>query len=1584
MEPRNPVSHAPAHLEPLEARLLLDGGQDLTIQVDLPLSEGYYYTADGTANVNGLADTATTASVLVKGVESDYSLLDGSWSAGIGGRTLVAADDPASYHVPTAGEDPFAWNALGYDDSLWTSETGEGQAGLLITEVSTGDVRYVELQNVSDAAIETAGWTVLVNDPSGGASGLFATVWNLPASVADGQVLYQTDDGGDQYWGDTIPWDPEGSGWVMVLDDGGAVMDFLAWDYTAAEIASLSVDYGAFTGITVGDGWTGDGAAPGTTGGGPPIPGWVAFNDHVGGAGTHANATTYAANGTASGPLQDIATGSAVPVTLATSGSGIHYGGNGGAAAAGTDAFTVFDGYVDFTTGTEASIEIEAANGDRYTHAFTGLDTGPVVTYNVTGTAVRGEEGDYEDRWTLVTLVGADAATAAHSTGDGVVVVSSTEVAIWTGQNHEADQGFVAAWTAIDPGIDGAFSLISTQYLGATPGVGSGTADGTKGYGLAGIRLEEVGPTGPLSFLMRSGDHDNDGAGDFARGTEGSKGAENPAMTVPFGTITPVAMGLGFSGGHFDEYVHTDVAGDMLDTNASLWTRVAFEAPDMAAYDTLTLRIRYDDGFIAYLNGEKIAEANSPPAPAWNSGATLEHPDGQAVVFQAIDVSTHLADLAVGDNVLAIHGLNLDAGDPDFLVQAELLAASGMAGAGLALQPGINRVLVQALDGTGAEIDRTHADIWYDTGSASDWSGTLPAGVTTWAAADGPYRVTGDLTVAGGSVLVIEPGTTVFFSSGRKITVNGQLDARGTETERIRLTRVPGAGGSWGGLVFDGTLQDSALTYLDMEYGDSGGHSIDIDHGRLRIDNVTWSGTQKTVLELHHPSLIVRNSYLPGISGGEVVHGTQLDGSEYLVFEGNVFGVSTSGGDVVDFMGADRPGPVFQVLNNVFLGGEDDGLDLDGTDAHIEGNLFMNFHLATTRPTTSNAIATGLPQSGASNRTEVTVVRNVFINNDHAILLKEDAFATIVNNLFIGTDLGLIQFFEEGGTSVRGPGRGAYLDGNIVVDTAVPMFKNIDYDPDDPNFVTNLQMHRTLVPVERAGDPVGDRPITIMDLGVGNLAGAPLLADPANGDYHLLPGSPAIGTGPNGVDMGALIPMGATVAGEPPTVTSDTAATLTVGGPDIYGYKYRVEKDGAWLGDWSAEVPHPAPVPPDMIIPPVQPIELTGLDLGTYTVHVVRKDSAGLWQPEDEATRSRSWTVTGPQVTSVELNDRPGRTVGDIEPSGIGVRTVDVTFSEAVTLAAGAVTVETVAFPGGVETLIDTLAPTVEQPAGDAIRIALGDPVGAVDAWVKVTLAASAITDADTNALDGDPAGDSSGMGYIYDAGADLASGDGTPGGDAVFYVGSLRADLRGFGPDAEEPNGSVDSWDINGFTQKYLAGDLDADFRGFGPDAEDPNGNVDSWDINGFTSRYTAALAAGAHLDDLPTSGGGMAAGAPSPLPLMVADAAPRALDGPAETVVSQRSAATPPAETALLAQAAGGPTPAEETGLTAAPLVEKAASAATSAEDVEIGLTVEAALVPAASRAWSPTVSDTAAGAGLAADLLDPLGLPALDVRL
>lgn len=135
--------------------------------------------------------------------------------------------------------------------------------------------------------------------------------------------------------------------------------------------------------------------------------------------------------------------------------------------------------------------------------------------------------------------------------------------------------------------------------------------------------------------------------------------------------------------------IDTDVTDAMLDENPSAYIRAAFQADDLEELDTMTLWVKYDDGFVAYLNGHPVARRNAPAGtPGWNAAATAENPDHDAVLFEAINLSAHLDRLEPGENVLAIHALNVAADDVDFLMVFELEAATiGYAATHYCLEP---------------------------------------------------------------------------------------------------------------------------------------------------------------------------------------------------------------------------------------------------------------------------------------------------------------------------------------------------------------------------------------------------------------------------------------------------------------------------------------------------------------------------------------------------------------------------------------------------------------------------------------------------------------------------------------------------------------------------------------------------------------------------------------------------------------------------------------------------------------------------------------------------------------------------------
>ena len=73
------------------------------------------------------------------------------------------------------------------------------------------------------------------------------------------------------------------------------------------------------------------------------------------------------------------------------------------------------------------------------------------------------------------------------------------------------------------------------------------------------------------------------------------------------------------------------------------------------------------------LNGVEVARSNAPAALSYNSTATANRLQGQAIRPQDIDLRPHLGLLRNGQNVLAIHALNDAAASSDFLLVPELL-----------------------------------------------------------------------------------------------------------------------------------------------------------------------------------------------------------------------------------------------------------------------------------------------------------------------------------------------------------------------------------------------------------------------------------------------------------------------------------------------------------------------------------------------------------------------------------------------------------------------------------------------------------------------------------------------------------------------------------------------------------------------------------------------------------------------------------------------------------------------------------------------------------------------------------------------
>ncbi len=159
----------------------------------------------------------------------------------------------------------------------------------------------------------------------------------------------------------------------------------------------------------------------------------------------------------------------------------------------------------------------------------------------------------------------------------------------------------------------------------------------------------------------------------------GSEPYDDSGWTSGFGTV-------GYdTGTGYDELIDMDVEGDMYGQNSTCLIRIPFtvSSGQLSDFATMTLKVRYDDGFVVYLNGDAVAGKNSYGVPGWHSAASRTH---EATGFEEFNLTSYLNKLQVGNNILAVHGLNISETDSDFLIGVELLAA-GTAGSGGDVSP---------------------------------------------------------------------------------------------------------------------------------------------------------------------------------------------------------------------------------------------------------------------------------------------------------------------------------------------------------------------------------------------------------------------------------------------------------------------------------------------------------------------------------------------------------------------------------------------------------------------------------------------------------------------------------------------------------------------------------------------------------------------------------------------------------------------------------------------------------------------------------------------------------------------------------
>jgi hypothetical protein len=170
-------------------------------------------------------------------------------------------------------------------------------------------------------------------------------------------------------------------------------------------------------------------------------------------------------------------------------------------------------------------------------------------------------------------------------------------------------------------------------------------------------------PVGPVDNAWRGGKDFDDSAWMSATGSPGGIGFERSTG--------------------YEQFISMDLGQRMYGKQATCYIRIPFVLDrEPATLDAVQLRIRYDDGFIAWLNGIEVGRRNFTGEPVWNSTANASNPDTEAITLEDISLPNARDCVKKGPNILAMQALNQGTTSSDFLISVMLVTGQSASGAG--------------------------------------------------------------------------------------------------------------------------------------------------------------------------------------------------------------------------------------------------------------------------------------------------------------------------------------------------------------------------------------------------------------------------------------------------------------------------------------------------------------------------------------------------------------------------------------------------------------------------------------------------------------------------------------------------------------------------------------------------------------------------------------------------------------------------------------------------------------------------------------------------------------------------------------
>lgn len=161
----------------------------------------------------------------------------------------------------------------------------------------------------------------------------------------------------------------------------------------------------------------------------------------------------------------------------------------------------------------------------------------------------------------------------------------------------------------------------------------------------------------------------------------GQSGGWNVSPAYSDSAWTSAATAIGYdTGGGLLTLLGASPSGNcqtaLRNVNTSLLFRATFTVANPSQFSSYKLRMKYEDGFVAFVNGTQVGQANNPASLTYNAAASAALDETIVNAWTEFTIPANL--IQTGTNLLAIQGLNSSLSSSDFLLLPEIQAGTGL------------------------------------------------------------------------------------------------------------------------------------------------------------------------------------------------------------------------------------------------------------------------------------------------------------------------------------------------------------------------------------------------------------------------------------------------------------------------------------------------------------------------------------------------------------------------------------------------------------------------------------------------------------------------------------------------------------------------------------------------------------------------------------------------------------------------------------------------------------------------------------------------------------------------------------------